>query len=269
MELILWTNMFSGSNKWIDIVQLDQSNGPFKTIDQVVVDRNNVKATIGSGVVQGNGTSWTLDLNPILIFPNLIKNVQYTFFPSGNSFVDHALRNISNNRVLVEPNVQVSATYCTSLGTRLLEVMGPVLQTPPPGKSRDMHTWSVYACVQRINATRLTPPQAPSLKLGGDQTHMQHAARLLAPELYHMYVPRRTISLGGNRTCDLKAANLTPCQQAGPFGLNFEGKLFILAIPTALLRLHTQETPPPAWPYGLVYTAWPYAYGGIFYEAWL
>lgn len=107
-------NMFAGSNSGIDIVQLDQSNGPFKTIDQVVVDRNNVKgmnlkATIGSGVVQGNGTSWTLDLNPILIFPNLIKNVQYTFFPSGNSFVNHVLRNVSNNRILIESDVQVSA----------------------------------------------------------------------------------------------------------------------------------------------------------------
>ncbi|XP_009598081.1 polygalacturonase QRT3 [Nicotiana tomentosiformis] len=108
-------NMFSGSNKGVDIVQLDQSNGPFKTIDQVVVDKNNVrgmnlKATIGSGVVQGNGTSWTLDLNPILLFPNLIKNVQYTFFPSGNSFVNHALTNVSNNQVLVESDAQVPAS---------------------------------------------------------------------------------------------------------------------------------------------------------------
>lgn len=108
-------NMFSGSNKGIDIVQLDQSNGPFKTIEQVVVDRNNVKgmnlkATIGSGVVQGNGTSWTLDLNPILIFPNLIKHVQYTFFPSGNAFVNHALRNVSNNQVMIESDVQVPAS---------------------------------------------------------------------------------------------------------------------------------------------------------------
>ncbi|CAN4081795.1 unnamed protein product [Withania somnifera] len=108
-------NMFSGSNRGIDIVQLDQSNGPFKKIDQVVVDRNNVKgmnvkATIASGVAQGNGTSWTLDLNPILIFPNLIKNVQYTFSPSGNSFVNHVLRNVSNNRVFIESNVQVSAS---------------------------------------------------------------------------------------------------------------------------------------------------------------
>ncbi|XP_004233267.1 polygalacturonase QRT3 [Solanum lycopersicum] len=107
-------NMFSGSNKGIDIVQLDQSNGPFKTIEQVVVDRNNVKGmnlkgTIGSGVVEGNGTSWTMDFNPILVFPNLIKHVQYTFFPSGNVFVNHALRNISNNKVIVESNVQVPA----------------------------------------------------------------------------------------------------------------------------------------------------------------
>lgn len=108
-------NMFSGSNKGIDIVQLDQSNGPFKTIEQVVVDRNNVKGmnlkgTIGSGVVQGNGTSWIMDLNPILVFPNLIKNVQYTFYPSGSSFVNHALRNVSNNKVWIESDVQVLAS---------------------------------------------------------------------------------------------------------------------------------------------------------------
>ncbi|KAK4341885.1 hypothetical protein RND71_037701 [Anisodus tanguticus] len=91
------------------------------------------------------------------------------------------------------------------------------LQRPHHCKSRDMHTWSVSACVQRINATRLTPPQAPSLKLGGDRTHTQHARALLAPALPHVCA-RRTISLGGNRTCDPKAANLTPCQQADPFG---------------------------------------------------
>ncbi|CAA3006863.1 uncharacterized protein LOC111395798 isoform X4 [Olea europaea subsp. europaea] len=43
------------------------------------------------------------------------------------------------------------------------------------------------------------------------------------------------------------------------------GKLFKVTGPTAL-RPHTPETPPPAWPYGLVYTAWPYTYGGIFLE---
>ncbi|GJZ25684.1 polygalacturonase QRT3-like protein [Tanacetum coccineum] len=50
-------NMFSGSNRGIDIVQLDQGNGPFYNIDQVVVNNNNVngmnlKATFAKGATQ-------------------------------------------------------------------------------------------------------------------------------------------------------------------------------------------------------------------------
>ncbi|XVF00465.1 hypothetical protein REPUB_Repub04eG0003500 [Reevesia pubescens] len=107
-------NMFSGSNKGVEIVQLDQSKGPFEDIDQVVVDRNNVKgmnikATIARGVVHGNGSSWTVDFNPVLLFPNLIKHVQYSLSSSGSSFPRHALRNVSNNRVVIESDVAVPA----------------------------------------------------------------------------------------------------------------------------------------------------------------
>ncbi|KAK0578904.1 hypothetical protein LWI29_018084 [Acer saccharum] len=108
-------NMFSGSNKGVEIVQLDQSNGPFKEIDQVVVDRNNVmgmnlKATVGRGSVQGNGTSWTVDFSPLLLFPDLIKHVQYSLSAAGTAFPNHALRNVSRNRVVIESNVAVPAS---------------------------------------------------------------------------------------------------------------------------------------------------------------
>ncbi|XVE67567.1 hypothetical protein DITRI_Ditri08aG0170800 [Diplodiscus trichospermus] len=107
-------NMFSGSNKGVEILQLDQSNGPFKEIDQVVVDRNNVKgmntkATVARGGVEGNGSSWTVDFNPLLLFPNLIKHVQYSVSSSGSSFPNLALRNVSENRVVIESDVAVPA----------------------------------------------------------------------------------------------------------------------------------------------------------------
>nr|XP_027086234.1 polygalacturonase QRT3-like [Coffea arabica] len=108
-------NMFAGSGKGIDIVQLDQKNGPFKQIHHVVVDRNNVegmnlKATVARRAVQGSGTSWTVDFNPILLFPDFVNYVQYTLSTSGRSFPNHALRNVSNNNVLIESDVPVQAT---------------------------------------------------------------------------------------------------------------------------------------------------------------
>ncbi|GKV24623.1 hypothetical protein SLEP1_g34209 [Rubroshorea leprosula] len=108
-------NMFSGSSKGIDIVQLDQGNGAFSQIDQVVVDRNvangmNIKATMARGSVQGNGSSWTVDFSNVLLFPNLIKQVQYSLSTSdGSSFPNHALRNISGNHVVIESNIAVPA----------------------------------------------------------------------------------------------------------------------------------------------------------------
>ncbi|PIN17261.1 Polygalacturonase [Handroanthus impetiginosus] len=113
-------NMFSGSDKGIDIVQLDQSNGPFNQVDQVVIDRNNVrgmniKATVARGIVQGNSTSWTADFNSVLVFPNLIKQVQYAFVTDSNSFPVHALRNVSGNKVVIQSNVAVPASvYITA-----------------------------------------------------------------------------------------------------------------------------------------------------------
>ncbi|KAJ0018857.1 hypothetical protein Pint_12080 [Pistacia integerrima] len=100
-------NMFSGSDKGVEIVQLDESKGPFKQIDQVVVHRNNVRgmnlrATVGRGSMQSNGSSWTVDFSSLLLFPNLINHVQYSLITSDSSFPNHALRNVSANRVVIE-----------------------------------------------------------------------------------------------------------------------------------------------------------------------
>ncbi|XP_074275777.1 polygalacturonase QRT3-like [Silene latifolia] len=100
-------NLFSGSGKGIDIVQLD---GSFGNVDQVVVDRNsvngmNLKSTIARVAVEGNAASWTADFNRVLLFPNLIKHVQYTLSTSGNSFPNYALRNVSDNRVVIKSNI--------------------------------------------------------------------------------------------------------------------------------------------------------------------
>lgn len=107
-------NMFSGSGKGIDIVQLDQSKSPFTTVDQIVVDRNNargmnLRSTVGKGSIQGNGSSWSLDFNGVLLFPNLIKHVQYTLSTSTGSFPNHALTNVTGNRVVVESDKPVAA----------------------------------------------------------------------------------------------------------------------------------------------------------------
>ncbi|XP_068656259.1 polygalacturonase QRT3-like [Aristolochia californica] len=110
-------NVFSGSDKGVDIVQLDQSNAPFSTVDQVVVDRNNargmrVRSTVGRGSTQGNGTTLTVDFSDVLLFPDMIKHAQYTLLPDetgSSSFFNHALRNTSGNRVVVETDSEVPA----------------------------------------------------------------------------------------------------------------------------------------------------------------
>ncbi|XP_074268938.1 polygalacturonase QRT3-like [Silene latifolia] len=109
-------NIFSGSGKGIDIVQLD---GSFGDVDQVLVDRNNangmnMKATIARAAVKGNATSWTADFNGVLLFPNLIKHVHYTLSTDGESFPSYALRNVSNNQVVIESNlVAPTSVYVT------------------------------------------------------------------------------------------------------------------------------------------------------------
>ncbi|KAD7478286.1 hypothetical protein E3N88_01422 [Mikania micrantha] len=114
-------NMFSGSNKGVDIVQLDQRNGAFNNIDQVVVNNNNVKgmnlkSTVATGVIQGNGTFWTVDFNRILLFSRHIKSVQYTLMTSeSNVFPKYVLRNISNNKVLIESDIAVAGSISVTV----------------------------------------------------------------------------------------------------------------------------------------------------------
>lgn len=110
-------NMFAGSDKGIEIVQME---GQFNQVDQVAVDRNSVrgmthKTTIARASVDGTGTSWTADLKAALLFPNLIKQVQYTFITDAASFPTHFLRNVSDNKVVIQSNVAVPArVYITA-----------------------------------------------------------------------------------------------------------------------------------------------------------
>ncbi|ESW23341.1 hypothetical protein PHAVU_004G038700 [Phaseolus vulgaris] len=108
-------NMFSGLNHGVDMVKLDQSNSPFNQIDQVFVARNvvkgmNLKATVAKMSMQGNGTSWAADFSKLLLFPNLIKHVVYSLIANGNSFPNHVLRNVSQNRVVIETDEAVTAS---------------------------------------------------------------------------------------------------------------------------------------------------------------
>ncbi|KAJ6805290.1 polygalacturonase QRT3-like [Iris pallida] len=108
-------NIFSGTGKGVPNVGLDETNGRFADVDAVVVERNGVsgmasRSTSGKGVARGEGTTaWTVDFSSVLLFPDRIDHVQYTLLPESG-FPDHALRNVSANRVTVETNVPVTAT---------------------------------------------------------------------------------------------------------------------------------------------------------------
>ncbi|XP_050384300.1 polygalacturonase QRT3-like [Argentina anserina] len=123
--LTIVDNMFSGDYTGVPIVQFDQSNGQyFTTIDQVVVDRNVVrgmilKSTVAKGSKWSNGTTWTIDFSKVLLFPNLIQNVQYTLQATA-AFPYHILRNVSHNCVTVESDVPVSATLHVSVDQSML-----------------------------------------------------------------------------------------------------------------------------------------------------
>lgn len=111
-------NMFSGDYTKVKIVELDELKSPFTRIDQVVIDRNNVrgmvvKSTVGRGSTKGNGTIWTVDFSSLLLFPNLIKNVVYSLEMDDGEvevFPNHVLTNLTHNRVTVRSNVAVAAT---------------------------------------------------------------------------------------------------------------------------------------------------------------
>lgn len=113
-------NMFSGSDKGIDIVQLDESSCKFKHVKQVIVDRNNVKgmnvkSTIARGTVEGNDSSWTVDLSRDLLFPNLIKSVQYSLQATGSQFPNHALRSVTGNCIVITTDMVVPASVTVTV----------------------------------------------------------------------------------------------------------------------------------------------------------
>lgn len=99
-------NMFNGNpNKKVPIVNLD---GEFSSIDQVVIDRNNVngmglRSTIGKLTASGNGTKWMADFSSLLVFPNRISRFQCSFYAQEEpKFVALSVTNVSYNVVVVE-----------------------------------------------------------------------------------------------------------------------------------------------------------------------
>nr|KAJ0222539.1 hypothetical protein LSAT_V11C200072110 [Lactuca sativa] len=114
-------NMFSGDSR--SVVEID---GVFTSVDQVVVDRNSVKggmrlkSTVGKMAVVGNGSRWTADFSPVLVFPNRISHVQYSIFNGGmvEGMGGHAVRNVSENVVVVESEKEINATVWF-MGSRL------------------------------------------------------------------------------------------------------------------------------------------------------
>ncbi|KAL1537551.1 Polygalacturonase qrt3 [Salvia divinorum] len=110
-------NMFAGSDRGVEIVQME---GRFGEVDQVAVDRNAVrgmavKTTVARARVDGEGPSWTADLRAALLFPNLIKQVHYTFISDAASFPRHFVRNVSDNKVVIQSDVAVAArVYVTA-----------------------------------------------------------------------------------------------------------------------------------------------------------
>ncbi|KAJ0485465.1 putative endo-polygalacturonase [Helianthus annuus] len=107
-------NMFTGDSR--SVVELD---GEFTSIDQVVIDQNNVKggmrmkSTVGKLAVTGSGTVWMADFSPVLIFPDRISHVQYSVYNSAlriNGMGGHAVTNVSGNIVVVETEKQMNGT---------------------------------------------------------------------------------------------------------------------------------------------------------------
>uniref|UniRef100_A0A0D9W9D1 Pectate lyase superfamily protein domain-containing protein n=1 Tax=Leersia perrieri TaxID=77586 RepID=A0A0D9W9D1_9ORYZ len=105
-------NLFNGRGKGVDIVELD---GEFKTVEQVYVAQNaaegmNLRSTAARLAAEGNGSVWTVDFSPMLLFPDRIEHVQYSLVAGGGAFPGHALRNVSGNRVVVATDADVTAT---------------------------------------------------------------------------------------------------------------------------------------------------------------
>ncbi|OVA20711.1 hypothetical protein BVC80_881g76 [Macleaya cordata] len=113
-------NMFTGDPKNnAPIVKLD---GKFTNINQVVVDRNNVngmslRSTVAKLTVAGNGTKWVTDFSKVLLFPNKINHLQYSFYVRGKSagFPVHAVTSVANNAVVVESDKPVNGAVSVAV----------------------------------------------------------------------------------------------------------------------------------------------------------
>ncbi|KAK6240322.1 hypothetical protein QQP08_006732 [Theobroma cacao] len=114
-------NMFNGNPRnMVPIIQLD---GKFNTIDQVVIDQNNVngmnlKSTVGKLTVAGNGTKWVADFSSLLVFPDRINHFQYSFLiqkEAAAGFPVHAVTNASNNVVVVESDKAVNGVVSVAV----------------------------------------------------------------------------------------------------------------------------------------------------------
>ncbi|KAL8143143.1 hypothetical protein V2J09_016175 [Rumex salicifolius] len=122
-------NIFSGSGSGVDIVKLD---GEFAEVQQVVVERNsvngmNLKATSARAHVQGDreGPTWTADFNGVLLFPDMIRHVQFSTLldvavngSAGSNFlqrVNLVLRDVSENKVVIQSSENVELGNSTSV----------------------------------------------------------------------------------------------------------------------------------------------------------
>ncbi|XP_059658157.1 polygalacturonase QRT3 [Cornus florida] len=112
-------NMFCGDPKnMVPIVNLD---GHFTTIDQVVIDHNNVngmslKSTVGTLTVAGNGTRWVADFSSVLVFPNQINHVQYSLYTQEVvGLPGHAVTNVTNNVVVVESEKAINGVVSVAV----------------------------------------------------------------------------------------------------------------------------------------------------------
>ncbi|XP_068653985.1 polygalacturonase QRT3-like [Aristolochia californica] len=120
-------NMFTGDGSGVPIIQLDESNGPFTNIDQVVIDRNNVggmqlKSTVVRKSVAANGSKWVANFSSELVFPNRINHVQYSLYERGQQRLlpEYAVTKVSNNTVTVESRKEVDGVVSVVVDQNLM-----------------------------------------------------------------------------------------------------------------------------------------------------
>ncbi|GER33156.1 pectin lyase-like superfamily protein [Striga asiatica] len=118
--LVIVDNIFSDDRKKnAPCVELDGHFG--NNINQVVVDQNVVKgmkmrSTVWKTVVRGKGKSWKADFSDLLLFPDKINHVSYSFYLKGDGkFPSHAVTNVSGNVVVIESRREVDAAVSVSV----------------------------------------------------------------------------------------------------------------------------------------------------------